>query len=140
MLGVLLGVVVGLLTINPVHTLGLGELVNLAADNAGQELLGESVAHGLACNGSVQKRSAGGEERTVLALMVLVGLHGTEGSGTGGELVGELALVVLLTVVHLLVSLLRFVWWWSAWTCIGPIDRGLQVMQAGIRLHAMREI
>lgn len=46
---------------------------------------------------------------TALALVVLVRLHGTEGSGTGSELVGELALVVLLTVVHLLVSLLRFV-------------------------------
>lgn len=46
--------------------------------------------------------------------MVLVGLHGTEGSGTGGELVRELALMVLLTVEHLLVSLLRFVCWKSA--------------------------
>ena len=48
-------------------------------------------------------------KQTVLALVIFVGLHGTEGSGTGGELVRELALVVLLTVEHLLVSLLRFV-------------------------------
>lgn len=41
--------------------------------------------------------------------MVLVSLHGTEGSGTGSELVGKLALVVLLTVVDTGVSLLRFV-------------------------------
>ena len=46
--GVLLGVVVGLLAVNPVHTLGLGELVDLAANEASNELLGESVAHGLA--------------------------------------------------------------------------------------------
>lgn len=47
-LGVLLGVVLGLLAVNPVHTLGLGELVDLAADEASDELLGESVADGLA--------------------------------------------------------------------------------------------
>lgn len=42
--------------------------------------------------------------------MILVGLHAGKGSGTGSELVGELALVVLLvTVVHLLVCLLGFV-------------------------------
>jgi hypothetical protein len=41
--------------------------------------------------------------------VVLVGLHGSEGGGTGGELMGELALMVLLTVVDLLVSTLRFV-------------------------------
>jgi hypothetical protein len=41
--------------------------------------------------------------------VVLVGLHGGEGGGPGSELVGELALVMLLTVVDLLVSTLRFV-------------------------------
>lgn len=51
-----------------------------------------------------------GVPRTLLALVVLVGLHAGKGSGTGSELVRELALVVLLvTVVHLLVCLLRFV-------------------------------
>jgi hypothetical protein len=48
-------------------------------------------------------------QRTLLLLVVLVGLHGSKGSGTGSELMGELALVVLLTVVDLLVSALRFV-------------------------------
>lgn len=47
-LGVLLGVVLGLLTVNPVHTLALDELVDLAADDAGEELLGEGVADFLA--------------------------------------------------------------------------------------------
>jgi hypothetical protein len=46
---------------------------------------------------------------TGLLLVVLVGFHGSEGGGTGGELMGELALMVLLTVVDLLVSTLRFV-------------------------------
>lgn len=48
-LGVLLGVVLGLLTVNPVHALALGELVDLAADETGNELFGESVAGRLAC-------------------------------------------------------------------------------------------
>ena len=47
-LGVLLGVVLGLLAVNPVHTLALDELVDLAADDTGEELLGEGVADGLA--------------------------------------------------------------------------------------------
>lgn len=114
MLGVLLGVVVSLLTVNPVHALGLGELVNLAADDTGKELLGESVAHRLAYGTNTRLEIVSKWEvvkQTVLALVVLVGLHGTEGSGTGSELVGELALVVLLTVVDITVSLLGFVWW-----------------------------
>lgn len=48
-LGVLLGVVLGFLLVQPVHTLGLGELVHLAADEASDKLLGESMADGLAC-------------------------------------------------------------------------------------------
>lgn len=47
-LGVLLGVVLGLLAVNPVHTLALDELVDLAADDTGEELLGECVLDGLA--------------------------------------------------------------------------------------------
>ena len=49
MLGVLLGVVLGLLAVNPVHALGLGELVDFATDKAGDEFLGKGVADGLAC-------------------------------------------------------------------------------------------
>jgi hypothetical protein len=41
-------VVLGLLTVNPVHTLGLGELVDLTSDQAGDELLGERVVDFLA--------------------------------------------------------------------------------------------
>jgi hypothetical protein len=33
----LLGVVMGLLAVNPVHTLGLGELVDFATDDAGDK-------------------------------------------------------------------------------------------------------
>lgn len=42
-LGVLLGLVLGLLSVDKVHALGLGELVNLSTGNTGEELLGESV-------------------------------------------------------------------------------------------------
>lgn len=117
-LGVLLGVVLGLLAVKPVHTLALGELVDLAADDTGEELLSEGVADGLAyvlkskseyCSRWIRLRMKCGVSRTLLALVVLVGLHAGKGSGTGSELVGELALVVLLTVVHLLVCLLGFV-------------------------------
>jgi hypothetical protein len=48
-LGVLLGVVMGLLAVNPVHTLGLGELVDFATDDAGDKFLGKGVADWLAC-------------------------------------------------------------------------------------------
>lgn len=47
--------------------------------------------------------------RTLLALVVLVGLHGSKGSGTGNELVRELALMVLFAVVHLLMCPLGFI-------------------------------
>lgn len=46
---ILLGMLVGLDPVDLVHALGLGELVDLGADNAGEGLLGESVADGLAC-------------------------------------------------------------------------------------------
>lgn len=45
--------------------------------------------------------------RTLLALVVLVGLHTGKGSGTGNKLMRELALVLLLAV-HLAVSVIRF--------------------------------
>jgi hypothetical protein len=48
--------------------------------------------------------------RTLFALVVLVGLHSGKGSGTGSELVRELALVMLFAVVHILVRPLGFVW------------------------------
>lgn len=43
---------------------------------------------------------------TLLALVVLPGLHTGEGSGTGDKLVRELSLVVLLATVNLTVSVI----------------------------------
>lgn len=48
LLGVLLGVVVSLHLVDLVHALGLGETVNLRADETGDGLLGEGVLDGLA--------------------------------------------------------------------------------------------
>ena len=50
---VLLGVLAGLDFVNFVHALGLGELVDLSANNGGKGLLGESVADGLAYRSGV---------------------------------------------------------------------------------------
>lgn len=50
------------------------------------------------------------EKRTLLALVVLESLHTGKGSSTGNELVRELALVLLVVVVHLAVSIVRFAW------------------------------
>jgi hypothetical protein len=47
--GVLLGVLFGPDLVDLVHALGLGELVNLGTDEAGDGLLGKGVADGLAC-------------------------------------------------------------------------------------------
>jgi hypothetical protein len=49
LLSTLLGLVLGALAVDVVGALGLGELVNLATGDAGQELLGEGVVDGLAC-------------------------------------------------------------------------------------------
>ena len=49
LLGLLAGVVLGLLAVDEVGALGLGETVDLAAGEAGEELLGEGVGNGLAC-------------------------------------------------------------------------------------------
>jgi hypothetical protein len=48
-LNVLPGVVLGLLTVDKVHSLGLGELVNLSTGEADEELLGELVGDWLSC-------------------------------------------------------------------------------------------
>lgn len=47
-LDLLLGVVLGLLTVDEVHAFSLGELVDLSAGKANEELLGELVGDGLA--------------------------------------------------------------------------------------------
>ena len=49
LLGVAPGVTLGLLAVNVVGTLGLGETVDLTASEASEELLGEAVRDGLAC-------------------------------------------------------------------------------------------
>lgn len=49
LLGALLGLVLGLLAVEEVLALGLGESVDLGTGEAGEELLGESVGDGLTC-------------------------------------------------------------------------------------------
>jgi hypothetical protein len=48
-LDLLLGVVLGLLAVDEVHTLGLGQLVNLSTSETDKELLGELMGDGLSC-------------------------------------------------------------------------------------------
>jgi hypothetical protein len=47
-LNVLLGVVLGLLAVDEVHALGLGQLVNFGTGNTDEELLGELMGDWLA--------------------------------------------------------------------------------------------
>ncbi len=47
-LDLLLGVVLGLLTVDPVHALGLSQLVNLSTGKTDEHLLGELVGNRLA--------------------------------------------------------------------------------------------
>jgi len=48
-LSVLLGLTLGLLLVEPVLALGLGQLVNLCGSEASNKLLSEGVGDGLAC-------------------------------------------------------------------------------------------
>lgn len=116
--GVLLGMLASLDLVNLIHALALGKLVDLGADKAHQGLLGESVLDSLAYMEKNQIRMIIPQcilvcvgcialSLTLLALVVLVGLHAGKGSGTGNELVREFALV-LLAAVHLAVSFVRF--------------------------------
>ena len=89
-LSVLLGLVLGLLSVDVVKTLGLAELVDLSASERSNKLLGELVVDRLA----------------LLALSLLEGVHGSERGTTSKDLVGELALVVV--VVGLVVGVGRF--------------------------------
>ena len=61
-----------------IHALGLGELVDLGAGEASEELLSEGV----------------GDVLALLALVVLKGLEGGKGGAAGEELVAEAGLVV----------------------------------------------
>lgn len=48
-LNILLGVVLGLLAVDEVHSLGLSQLVDLSTGKADEELLGELVRDWLSC-------------------------------------------------------------------------------------------
>lgn len=100
-LGTLLGVVLSPLAVDEVQTLGLDLTVNEGTDETGDDLLGPGVVVDLACSGGYSLADGwfpveGHCERTVAGLVVLVGLHGLEGSGTADQLVGELGLVLML--------------------------------------------
>ena len=50
-----------------------------------------------------------GRQHTLLALVVLESLHTGKRGGTGEKLVGEVALVLVLALVHLTVSVVGIV-------------------------------
>jgi hypothetical protein len=50
-LDLLLSVVLGLLAVDEVHALGLGQLVDLSTSETDKELLGELMGDGLSCLG-----------------------------------------------------------------------------------------
>ena len=82
-LNVLLGVVFGLLTVDEVHALGLGQLVNLSTGKTNEHLLGELMGDWLAYKIlEFEVASENEAKRTILALSVLEHLESTEGSGT----------------------------------------------------------
>ena len=60
---------------------------------------------------SYNKGDRQGVVRTVLGLVILVGLHGLVGSGTTDELVAELGLVLLLGALVVLSSLSLAILW-----------------------------
>lgn len=56
MLGVLLRVLMGTHLVDLVHSLGLGQLVDLTSDEAHHGLFGEGMADGLACYSCIQHK------------------------------------------------------------------------------------
>lgn len=106
LVGVLLGVLPGLDLVDLVHALGLRELVNFSTNETSDGLLGEGVAHRLAYSSLARTilNEAWLYRLTLLALVVLPGLHAGKRGSPGRELVGPLALV-LLAAVHLTVSI-----------------------------------
>ena len=88
-LSVLPGLVLGLLAVDEVQPLGLSKLVQTSAPaKPTKELLGELMADWLSCESvsrsfaSAQLAAGVQSVRTLLALVVLEDLEGTEGSGT----------------------------------------------------------
>lgn len=90
LLSVLSSVALGLLFVDVVKTLGLDELVNLSTSKGSNELLGELVVDRLALG----------------TLSLLESVHGSERGTTSKELVGDLALV--LVVIDLVVGVVGF--------------------------------
>jgi hypothetical protein len=90
-----------LVAVPGVLAFGLGQLVDFAADEAGEQLFGEGVVHGLA----------------FLALVVFEELHAFEGGGAGDEFMRELGLVLSgdIVVVDLLVGVASLVCVGLAW-------------------------
>jgi hypothetical protein len=79
LLGTPLGALLSLVSIPRILALGLSEAIDLAADEASEQLLGEAVGNGL----------------TLAALVVLEHLHAFEGGSAGDEFVRELGTVFL---------------------------------------------
>lgn len=73
----LLGMALGLLTVDVVQALGLNKLIDLSADESNEGLLGKAVGHRLA----------------LAPLVVFEGLESLESGSTSDELVGKTALV-----------------------------------------------
>jgi hypothetical protein len=106
-----LGLVLGLFAVDPVSSLGLGELVGFGTGKASNEFLGEAVANFLACDGALERGLAEHEctRLTLGALMAFKGLHGSEGGSASDELVAE-ARLVGRSIVDLVVCVLCVAW------------------------------
>ena len=106
-IGTLCGVLAGLVAVVFIHTVSLGELIDLSTNEAGEKLLRKLMVHNLAYYGNAVSCetktldifSKGMDQRTFLALVVLVEFKAFKGSRTGHQFVGELALVVWVWVV-----------------------------------------
>lgn len=107
----LLCVTLGLEVVKGILALGLGELVDLGADEASKHLLGESVVDGLAYGTQMNETWVSWWQwrrtRTLSALVVLKLLEAFKGGGAADQLVGELGFMLLATV-DLLVSVVGF--------------------------------
>jgi hypothetical protein len=100
-----------------VHSLGLSQLVDFAANEASEKFLGELVRDGLACAVlGFESTVEGWRRHAFIALVVLKKLHSFEGGSTCDQFMRELGLIVIalvalvvLLVVDLLMSVLSFV-------------------------------
>ena len=99
------------------RTPGLSELVNLTANESGEELLSEGVVHNLAFGLSAEmscKHDIGRVSLlTLFALLVLIELETLKGSTAGYEFMRELGFMIWVFVasalsVDLVMSIFRF--------------------------------